>query len=58
MQCFLCFVGVRILHLIAYPFPNVWHTQKDNFDQFDYTSVDNLNKILRVFVAEYLHLNP
>jgi glutaminyl-peptide cyclotransferase len=49
---------VPILHLIVVPFPAVWHTPADNADAVDYTSVANINKIMRVFVAEYLQLRP
>ncbi|XP_014672156.1 PREDICTED: glutaminyl-peptide cyclotransferase-like [Priapulus caudatus] len=48
--------GVRVLHLIPMPFPDVWHTQSDDGHHVDHDTVDNLNKIMRVFVAEYLHL--
>jgi len=48
--------GVPILHLIPVPFPSVWHTADDNRNAVNIPTVENLNKILRVFVAEYLHL--
>ncbi|XP_032208844.1 glutaminyl-peptide cyclotransferase isoform X3 [Mustela lutreola] len=48
--------GVPVLHLIPYPFPEVWHTMDDNEENLDETTIDNLNKILQVFVLEYLHL--
>lgn len=48
--------GVPILHLIAYPFPKAWHKMGDNYASLDLKKISNLNKILRVFVAEYLHL--
>ncbi|XP_016300669.1 glutaminyl-peptide cyclotransferase-like [Sinocyclocheilus anshuiensis] len=47
--------GVRILHLISTPFPEVWHTFDDNEENLDRTSISNLNKILQVFVLEYLN---
>lgn len=46
--------GVKILHLIPHPFPEVWHTDRDNADIIHYPTVTNLNRILRVFVLEYL----
>lgn len=49
--------GVPILHLIAYPFPREWHKIGDNRKSLDFARIANLNKILRVFVAEYLHMN-
>jgi len=47
---------VKILHLITYPFPPEWHEMGDNRNSIDMASISNINKILRVFVAEYLHL--
>ncbi|CAI5770648.1 glutaminyl-peptide cyclotransferase [Podarcis lilfordi] len=48
--------GVPILHLIPAPFPRVWHTMEDNEENLDKPTTDNLNKILQVFVLEYLNL--
>lgn len=48
--------GVPILHLIPSPFPTVWHQITDDRKAIDMFTVENLNKILRVFVIEYLHL--
>lgn len=48
---------VPILHLIPVPFPNVWHKMDDNLEAVDISSVENINKILRIFVAEYLHID-
>jgi len=45
---------VPVLHLIPTSFPAVWHTEHDNGDRVDQQSVLNLNKIMRVFVVEYL----
>lgn len=49
--------GVPILHMIPVPFPEVWHKMSDNHEAVDITTVENLNKILRIFVAEYLHID-
>ncbi|CAK1546967.1 unnamed protein product [Leptosia nina] len=49
---------VDILHVIPNPFPKVWHTAGDNYSALDFNTIDNLNKIFRVFVAEYLHVAP
>jgi len=46
--------GVPILHLISFPFPRVWHKATDNRSALDFRKIANFNKILRVFVAEYL----
>ncbi|XP_006024561.1 glutaminyl-peptide cyclotransferase isoform X1 [Alligator sinensis] len=48
--------GVPVLHLIPSPFPSVWHTMEDTEENLDKTIIDNLNKILQVFVLEYLNL--
>lgn len=49
--------NVPVLHIIPTPFPTVWHTENDNRNAIDMHTVENLNKIFRVFVAEYLHLS-
>jgi len=48
--------GVPVLHVIPYPFPSVWHTDADNATAIHGPTVTSLNRILRVFVADYLHL--
>lgn len=48
---------VPILHLIGYPFPKEWHTPGDNRDIINMKRVEKVNKIIRVFVIEYLHLS-
>ncbi|XP_028995629.1 glutaminyl-peptide cyclotransferase [Betta splendens] len=50
--------GVRVLHLIPSPFPSVWHTFDDNEQNLDRSTIQNLNKIIQVFVLEYLHAKP
>ncbi|CAI4227242.1 unnamed protein product [Auanema sp. JU1783] len=50
--------GVPILHLITVPFPQVWHTARDNGDILDYPTIDHLTAIIRVFVAKYLGIAP
>ncbi|KAF5315617.1 hypothetical protein D9611_004951 [Ephemerocybe angulata] len=50
--------GVPILHLISEPFPHVWHTMKDDASALDIPTMRRWNLILRVFMTEYLHLNP
>lgn len=49
--------NVPILHMIPVPFPEVWHKMNDNADAIDVTTVENISKILRIFVAEYLHID-
>ena len=50
------FSGVPILHVIATPFPDVWHKSGDNANAVHLPTVEKLNKIFRLFVAEYLQL--
>ncbi|XP_026165497.1 glutaminyl-peptide cyclotransferase [Mastacembelus armatus] len=50
--------GVRVLHLIPSPFPSVWHTFDDNEQNLDRSAIQNLNKILQIFVLEYLNARP
>ncbi|KAI1893231.1 hypothetical protein AGOR_G00121570 [Albula goreensis] len=48
--------GVPILHVIATPFPSFWHTLEDTEENMHPPTVENLTKILAVFLAEYLGL--
>ncbi|ESP02920.1 hypothetical protein LOTGIDRAFT_206060 [Lottia gigantea] len=48
--------GVNILHLISVPFPSVWHRETDDLQHLNFTAIDNFNRIFRVFVSSYLHL--
>ncbi|KAH6918334.1 glutaminyl-peptide cyclotransferase-like protein [Coprinopsis sp. MPI-PUGE-AT-0042] len=50
--------GVSVLHMIADPFPRVWHTLKDDASALDIPTMRRWNLILRVFLAEYLSLKP
>ncbi|XP_026212721.1 glutaminyl-peptide cyclotransferase [Anabas testudineus] len=50
--------GVRVLHLIPSPFPSVWHTFDDNEQNLDRATIQNLNKIIQIFVLEYLNARP
>lgn len=54
---FLFVLEVPILHLIPYQFPEVWHTANDNRENIDLETTENINKILRVFIASYLNMN-
>lgn len=45
---------VPILHLIPKSFPKVWHTLADDGRHVNPRSVLNFNKIMRVFIVEYL----
>ncbi|XP_043215041.1 glutaminyl-peptide cyclotransferase-like [Amphibalanus amphitrite] len=47
--------GVKVLHIIPSPFPSVWHKSSDDASAIHGPTVTNLNRVLRVFVSEYLH---
>lgn len=46
--------AVPILHLIPTNFPTVWHTQSDDGQRLNQQSILNFNKVMRVFLVEYL----
>lgn len=48
--------GVDILHLIAMPFPHVWHTMDDDGDHLDKDTVNDWAIIVEAFVAEWYGL--
>ncbi|CAE6459625.1 unnamed protein product [Rhizoctonia solani] len=48
--------GVSILHVIASPFPKVWHTLADDASALHMPTMKHWNMVLRVFVSEYLGL--
>lgn len=50
--------NVPILHIIPSPFPSVWHQESDNSENLHHPTINNLNKIIVSFVAEYLRLHP
>jgi len=51
-------LGVSILHIIASPFPRVWHTLRDDATALDMETMRRWNMIMRVFMCEYLGLQP
>lgn len=48
--------GVPILHLISFPFPNVWHTVQDDVAHLDRNTMEDLMTIFRAFTASVLNL--
>ncbi|NXF93370.1 QPCTL protein, partial [Eubucco bourcierii] len=48
--------GVPVLHLIPTPFPHTWHTLEDTEANLHPPTVEDLSRILVVFVAEFLKL--
>ncbi|MGH0119938.1 UNVERIFIED_CONTAM: hypothetical protein FKN15_029201 [Acipenser sinensis] len=49
--------GVPVLHLVATPFPSFWHSLQDSEENLHPRTVENLTKILAVFITEYLGLD-
>ncbi|CAG9862661.1 unnamed protein product [Phyllotreta striolata] len=47
---------VPVLHLISIPFPKEWHSEHDNRHIIDSKTIEDINKILRIFVVEYLNI--
>ncbi|NWW74858.1 QPCTL protein, partial [Climacteris rufus] len=48
--------GVPVLHVIPTPFPGVWHSPGDTEAALDPGTVQDLARILLLFVAEFLQL--
>ncbi|XP_012269314.2 glutaminyl-peptide cyclotransferase [Athalia rosae] len=48
---------VSVLHLIPSPFPSFWHQSGDNRNNIDMAATENINKIMRIFVASYLGID-
>ncbi|CAG0924287.1 unnamed protein product [Notodromas monacha] len=48
--------GVKILHAIVSPFPSIWHTDLDRDISLHWPTIQNLNMIFRIGVADYLGL--
>ena len=49
--------SVPVLHLITIPFPDGWHTVKDNDELLDERTIADMLTIMRAYVAEYLLLD-
>eukprot|EP01064_Diplonema_japonicum_P010311 TRINITY_DN1759_c2_g1_i1.p1 TRINITY_DN1759_c2_g1~~TRINITY_DN1759_c2_g1_i1.p1 ORF type:complete len:968 (+),score=94.89 TRINITY_DN1759_c2_g1_i1:72-2975(+) len=47
-------LGVPILHLIASPFPSVWHNSGDTLDAVDWNTMSKLETILSIWIEEKL----
>jgi hypothetical protein len=48
--------GVDILHIIPSPFPEVWHTSKDDGEHLDLDVVEDWAMITTAFAAEWMEL--
>ncbi|KAI1392743.1 glutaminyl-peptide cyclotransferase [Hypoxylon trugodes] len=49
--------GVNVLHIIATPFPDVWHKMEDDGEHLDIPTVDDWAKIVTAFAAGWMELN-
>ena len=47
----------RTLHVISDPFPDTWHTMEDDMEHLDTAAIRRVNRVVRLFVAEYLNLS-
>jgi glutaminyl-peptide cyclotransferase len=48
--------GVDILHVIPSPFPDVWHTERDDGEHLDMPTVRDWGKIVAAFTLEWLDM--
>ncbi|KAK2795798.1 hypothetical protein FQN52_003648 [Onygenales sp. PD_12] len=48
--------GVEVLHLIASPFPVVWHKIEDDAEHLDAATVEDWSTLITAFAAEWLDL--
>ncbi|KAJ7995936.1 hypothetical protein DPEC_G00231870 [Dallia pectoralis] len=48
--------GVPVLHMVTTPFPSFMHTVEDTAEHIHSPTIENLTKVLVVFLAEYLGL--
>uniref|UniRef100_A0A4W5M475 Glutaminyl-peptide cyclotransferase n=1 Tax=Hucho hucho TaxID=62062 RepID=A0A4W5M475_9TELE len=48
--------GVPVLHMITTPFPSFMHTLEDTAEHIHSQTIENLTKVLVVFLAEYIGL--
>jgi len=49
--------NVPILHIIPYPFPDVWHNVNDNANALDEDTIKDLAMLFKLFVVKQLQLN-
>ncbi|XP_067613154.1 glutaminyl-peptide cyclotransferase-like [Eurosta solidaginis] len=45
---------VPILHLSPKQHPSVWYTEEDNESKIDYEATEDISRIIRLFIMEYL----
>ncbi|KAM4637270.1 glutaminyl-peptide cyclotransferase-like protein [Amazona ochrocephala] len=48
--------GVPVLHLIPLPFPPAWHSPEDTEQNLHPPTMEDLTRILLIFIAEFLQL--
>lgn len=49
--------GVDVLHLIAAPFPSVWHTIDDDAEHLDIDTVEDWGVLMAAFLGEWFELD-
>ena len=50
--------GLRhALHIISDPFPETWHTIEDDLEHLDKEAIVRINRIVRIFIAEYFNIH-
>ncbi|PAA87409.1 hypothetical protein BOX15_Mlig013802g1 [Macrostomum lignano] len=49
---------VPVVHIIAVPFPPVWHNINDNADNINWDQSEDIGAIVQLWTAEMLHLRP
>lgn len=49
--------GVDVLHLIAAPFPSVWHTMDDDAEHLDIDTVEDWGVLMAAFLGEWFELD-
>ncbi|RKF55666.1 Glutaminyl-peptide cyclotransferase [Erysiphe neolycopersici] len=49
--------GVEILHLIPSHFPSVWHTMEDVGENLDIPTIEDLARIMTIFMGEWMELD-
>jgi len=49
--------NVPILHIIPFPFPNVWHQITDDASALDEDTIKDLSKIFKLFIVKQFELN-
>ena len=46
-------VGIKVVDLIHYPFPDHWHTSADTVDKCSSDSLQQVGNVVQQFIASY-----